>query len=218
MKDELHNVGKYGSKETCQDEINSKECASEVYLWLIAHEPINGYSYHILDEGFPEALYYKRDGLFIDATNKIIPDIPTIILVDNNDKSKFYCVLSGEDKYQETKGNAIERQSKNWEVFWGKICYNIDICPYVIFCCGPGFFSDEKTLDSYFESKFRQMMPYMREGKPHIFDIFGEKNSFKKEWNRLYLSFNRFSREEKKEILLNVAKQSVEYYKLLLKK
>lgn len=222
MKEALHKVGKYGTEETCLDEKNSVECALEVFQFLKIHKPIKGWSYRILEDGVSEEMYYKRDGAEIPTgfkAHKIVPDIPTIIIVENNNPYNFYVILSGDDKYQETDGNAIERNSKNHRgVFEEKMCYNTSINPYVIFCAGPGFFEEDGiTTNDYFDSKFRQMFPYTRNGKPYIWTKNNPHNSLKQMWNQLYLQLQRFTKEQKIEILKNVALQSVEYYQNVLK-
>lgn len=212
----LHNVGKYGSKGTCEDEIISKECAEEIQEYLILNHPIEGYSYRVLTKGINEEMYYKRDGVELPdgfKSRKIIPDVTTIVLVKNKDTAKVYPVLSGEDKYQKTKGNAIERVCKNYGQFSEKVCFGIGIVPYVIFCCGPGFF-DESTgmVDEYFNAKFRGMMPYTFDGKPHIWSSEANHSIYRDRWNLLYLNNKRFTKEEKKEIMKAIAIASVKYY------
>lgn len=222
MEKELHKVGKYGTEETCLDENNSIECAREIWKYLKLNEPIKGWSYRILEDGVPETMYYEREGVSIPEgfkVHRIIPDIPTIILQENKNEKNFYVVLSGDDKYQETGGNAIERSNKNHRgVFEEKMCDNCSINPYVIFCAGSAFFEkDGITINGYFESKFRQMFHYRRNGKPHIWSINEPHSSSKQMWNQLYLQRDRFTKEQKYDILKNVALESVKYYKSILK-
>lgn len=223
MEKNLHKVGKYGTEETCRDENYSFECSRKVYQYLKVNKPINGWRYMIMEEGVPETLYYKRDGVSIPSDfkeHKIIPDIPTIILLDNDNPNNFYVVLSGDDKYQETDGNAIERSNKNHRgVFEEKMCYNTSINPYVIFCSGTAFFKDDGiTPNDYFESKFRQMLPYTKNGLPYIWNRNEPHSSLKQKWNQLYLQKERFTKEQKYEILKTVAVESVDYYKSILEK
>ena len=219
MEQKLHKVGKYGSEETNRDENFSKECAREIYKYHKTHDPIKGYRYVLLEDGVSENLYYKRDGvIFTEGFNarKIVPDVPTIILVENDNTDNFYIVLSGDDKFQTTGGNAIERTSKNLRVFEDKLCHNSDINPYAILCSGSSFFNEDGTPNDYFASKFRQMFPYLRNGKPYIWQSSDEHNSHKKMWNQLYLKKDRFTKDEKMEILKTVASQSIKYYKSVL--
>lgn len=217
MEKELHKVGKYGTEKTDLDERISVECSREIYQYLVLNEPINGWGYRILEDGVYEYMYYKRDGVDISdiGLNKIKPDIPTIILYELNNPDNFYVILSGDDKYQETEGNAIERSNKNHRgVFEEKMCFNSDINPYVIFCTGPAFFGkDESKLSEYFESKFRQMLPYTRNGKAYKWNKDIPHSSFKQSWNQLYLQKERFTKEQKIKILKEVAMESVRYYK-----
>ena len=217
MKDNrLHKVGNYGSEETCQDEINSVECAQEIYHFLVNNYPINGYVYKILEKGIPEYLPYKRDGYDypVDAeTHYVQPDIPAIILQEVTKPDNFYIVLSGDDKYQGTAGNAIERSNKNHRaVFEEKLCKNSDIVPYVLFLSGEAFIDENGKFSAYFTSKLRQMMPYeagyWEFSKPH--------SSFKRKWNLVYVQNERFSKESKLTILKKVAIQAATYYKTLL--
>jgi hypothetical protein len=217
----LHKVGKYGTEETCRDENYSIECAREVFQYLKLHEPIKGWRYMIIEDGIPETMYYKRDGVPIPegfGVHKICPDIPTIILSNVDNPDDFYTVLSGDDKYQETNGNAIERSNKNHRgVFEEKMCYNSSINPYVILCSGSAFFDEDGvTPNDYFESKFRQMFPYTKNGKPYIWSRNDPHNSSKQMWNQLYLQRERFTKEQKLDILKSVAMQSVKYYRSFL--
>ena len=223
MKDKLpYKVGKYGSKEIWKDEHNSEECSTEVFQYLKTNVNIDGYKFIILYDGVSELLYYERDGVQIPDTfkqHKIKPDIPTIILSEIKNPKNFYVVLAGDDKYQETGGNAIERSNKNHRgVFEEKMCYNSEINPYVIFCAGSAFFKDDGTYNDYFMSKFRQMFPYTKNGKPYFWNANDEHSSYKQNWNQLYIQKNRFTKEQKLDILMNVAMESVKYYKQLLKK
>lgn len=221
MEKELHKVGKYGSYETNKDENISKSCAEEILFFLRNKCNINGYTYKIYENGIPEDACYKRDGRTYKeewGTHKVCTDIPTIILEKDDDKTQFYIVLSGDDKYQETGGNAIERSNKNHRgVFEEKMCFNTDIVPYVIFCSGKSFVNEstnneivknENDLNSYFFSKLREMMPYN-----FNWDKLHQHSSYKYKWNRLYVKKNRFTIEEKMSILTEVANESYEYYK-----
>ena len=212
----LHKVGNYGSEETCQDELNSVECAQEIYHFLVNNYPIKGYTYKILEKGIPEYLPYKRDGKDypLDAEMHYIqPDIPAIILQEVAKPDNFYIVLSGDDKYQSTAGNAIERSNKNHRaVFEEKMCKNSDIVPYVLFLSGEAFIDENNKFSSYFASKLRQMMPYDAEywdfSKPH--------SSFKRKWNLVFVQNERFSKETKLTVLKKVAIQAATYYKTFL--
>jgi hypothetical protein len=219
--DKPHKVGKYGTEDTWYDENYSFECAMEIFQYLKTHEQIKGWRFVILEDGVPETMYYKRDGVSIPddfKEHKIKPDIPTIILSEINNPDNFYVILSGDDKYQETGGNAIERNSKNHRgVFEEKMCYNTSINPYVILCSGSAFFKEDGiTPNDYFESKFRQMFPYTKNGTPYIWSRNDQHNSSKQMWNQLYLQKERFTKEQKLKILKNVAIQSVKYYKSIL--
>lgn len=221
MENNLHKVGKYGTEETCRDENNSVECAREVYQFMKLEKPLDEWRYIILEDGVPEIMYYKRDGVKIPEdfkTHKIEPDIPTIILQNVNNPVDFYVILSGDDKYQETGGNAIERSNKNHRgVFEEKMCYNSDINPYVLFVAGSAFFKEDGvTLNAYFESKFRQMLPYTREGKPYIWSKDVPHSSFKRRWNQLYIQRERFTKEQKFETLKSVAIQSYNYVRSIV--
>jgi hypothetical protein len=219
MSRKLKKVGKYGSIETCNDEINSKECAMEIFNYLVVNHPIDGYTYKILESGVPEYLPYKRDNpkdyeVYDDMKkHKIVPDIPCIILQEDENPDNFYVILTGDDKYQETEGNAIERMGKNHRSFFEeKMCNNSDIVPYVVFCSGGAFLNEKNEFSSYFASKFRQMMPYTNTwsyNKPH--------SAYKRRWNLVFVQRTRFSFDEKMRILKNVALQSVNYYSELLK-
>lgn len=209
MENNIHKVGKYGTEETCKDEFISKDCARDIYNYMVVNCPINGYTYKLLENGIPVGLSFKRDGFKYDETKShlVVPDIPTIILQENKNPDNFYVVLMGDDKYQSTGGNAIERLVKNHRcVCEEKLCYNSDIVPYVIFCAGESFIKEDGTYSDYFMNKFIQMMPYG-------WDINSKYSSFKKKWNRLYLKRDRFTSEEKKKILTEVAIQSYEYYR-----
>ena len=221
MEKKLHKLGKYGSEETCRDEYFSVDCAREVFQYLKLYQPIKGWRYLIMEDGIPERMYYERDGVQLPEgfkEHKIKPDIPTIIIVEVNNPKNFYVILSGDDKYQETNGNAIERNSKNHRgVFEEKMCYNTDINPYVIMCAGSAFFEEDGiTPNEYFEAKFRQMFPYTRNGKPYIWSRNDPHNSKKNMWNRLYLQLERFTKEQKLDIFKTVAMQSVKHYKSFL--
>ena len=191
-ENKLHKVGKYGTKETCRDENYSIECAREVFQYLKLHEPIKGWRYMIMEDGVPETMYYKRDGVQIPEDFKV----------------------------HKIGGNAIERSNKNHRgVFEEKMCYNSSINPYVIFCSGSAFFNkDGVTPNDYFESKFRQMFPYTKNGKPYIWSRNDPHNSSKQMWNQLYLQKERFTKEQKFDILKSVAMQSVKYYRSVLEK
>lgn len=210
----IHKVGKYGEKETCIDENNSKMCVWRIFDLLRLHYPINGYTYKIYED-VPMYLPWQRDGGNItEAMRKacIQPDLPTIILQKNDNPLIFYVVLSGDDKSQKTKGNAIERANKNHRAFFEeKMCNNSDIVPYVLFCSGEAFITKKGTTTDYIvECKLKQMMPYGWESNaPHT--------SFKKKWNQVYLKRERFTYEEKFEILKNIAEESVKYYENYLK-
>lgn len=219
--EKLHRVGKYGTEETNRDENYSKECTREIYHFLRSYEPIKGYRYMILEDGVSESLYYKRDGVEIPddfKVHKIEPDIPTIILVENNNPDNFYVILSGDDKYQETGGNAIERSSKNHRgVFEEKMCYNTNINPYVILCSGSAFVEEDGiTPNDYFNAKFRQMFPYCKNGNPYIWSPSDPHDSSKEMWNQLYLQRKRYTKEEKMNILKSVAIKSSKYYRNII--
>jgi len=218
----IKKVGGFGTEETGEDENNSKECINEIYLYLMVHHPIKGYTYRIY-ENIPERMYYERDCADnlseYTSNNKVEPDIPAICLQSDDNPKDFYLVVSGDDKFQKTGGNAIERNMKNHRgVFEEKVCFNVDICPYVIFCCGESFIDENGEYDGYFMAKFRQMFPYVRHGKAHVWSPDDKHSSFKNEWNRIYFKRERFTKEEKIEILKDVALNSVEYYKSFLGK
>ena len=217
---ELHKVGKYGTIETNRDENISKACAEELFLLLRDEYYIKGYTYKIYFDGIPEHICYERDNKSYKeewGKHKICTDIPTIVLEKDDEPSQFYIVLSGDDKFQETGGNAIERSNKNHRgVFEEKMCDNADIVPYVIFCSGKSFVNEninnivenDNELNNYFFSKLRQMMPYN-----FNWDKLNCHSSYKYKWNRLYVKKERFTREEKMAILEDVVKESYEYYK-----
>lgn len=221
MENNIHKVGKYGSEDTCRDERNSVICAKEIFQHLTLNEPINGWKYVLLEDGVSEMLYYKRDCVKLPEgfqPHKIVPDVPTILLCQDDNPYNFYVILSGEDKYQESGGNAIERSNKNHRaVFEEKMCYNTTINPYIIFCTGPSFFAkDRVTPNEYFEAKLRQMLPYTKEGRPYVWKRSDPHSSHKQKWNQIYLKYDRFTKEEKYDIMMEVAMQSVNYYKNLL--
>lgn len=208
--------GKYGTSETYNDEIISKECTGEIYQYLDAYEVIDGYEYVFLEKGITEYMYYKRDnstGILPTKERKIESDIPSIILRNKNNKNEWYLILSGEDKYQDTLGNAIERTAKNFNATFEKICFNSDICPYPIFCAGKAFVNKNGEINDYILSKFREMLPYCQNGIPHIWNPSDIHTSFKKEWNRICFSQKRFTKDEKFNILMEIAEQSVAYLK-----
>lgn len=220
-----HKRGNWGTEATYQDEKNSVECVESIFSYLDIHRPINGFRFRLL-YSIPESLYYNRDCDFnilkeirnSKSTHKITPDLPTIILQEIANPKNFYVVLSGDDKFQKTGGNAIERAVKNWRcVFEEKMCFNSAIVPYVIFCYGKSFIDDNNNYTPYFEAKWRQMMPYIYEGKPIKYDYNLPHSSFKTKWNQLYIQREDFTIEQKYEILKNVACEAVDYYSTLLK-
>lgn len=211
--EKLHKVGKYGSHETYIDESNSRECIKELFTLLCNKYEINGYHYCLLNSGISDRLYYERDNAHnlevMAKEHRIIPDITTIIIVKNGNNSIWYPIISGDDKYQETLGNAIERLGKNFKsVFWDKVCFNLPICPYVIFCSGKIWMESDYEMN-----KLRQMLPYTRKGEVHLWHHQDEHGIYKDDWNELYVKDERFTKEEKYEILQEVAIASVKYYK-----
>lgn len=223
----IRKVGGWGTEETGKDENNSKECINEIYQYLMVHHPIKGYTYRVY-ESIPERMYYERDCADnlseYTSNNKVEPDIPAIFLQSNSNPKDFYLIISGDDKFQgkddkKKDGNAIERSMKNHRgVFEEKVCFNVDICPYVIFCCGKSFIDENGEYRGHYMAKFRQMFPYLRHGKAHVWSPDDKHSSFKNEWNRIYFKRERFTKEEKFKILKDVALNSVEYYKSFLGK
>lgn len=217
---DLHKVGKYGSKETDKDERFSREIVEDIYYDLKVNYPINGFDYYYW-EHIDESSYYKMLDQSIDTsslTSSIVPDSGSIILRSNEDINTWYLVLSAEDKNQSSSGNAIERFAKNYNVMDGKICHNSEILPYVLFCSGEGLCTEERTLRNHIESKFRQILPCFKNGRPYIWSVEQKHTMYKNGWNLVYTKDKRFSYEEKREILYKVAKDVVEYYKVRLKK
>ena len=210
--------GQYGTTETYQDELNSADCVENIYHYLVDNYPIEGYTYCLLNV-ISEELYYKRDCITIPdnyEARTIQPDSPTIILRDNTNPNNVYLVLVSEDKYQSTGGNAIERIAKNFNVINDKVCNNIDILPYVMFISGKSFILENGEYDQYFLAKFREFLPYYYNNKPSIWTPGLPHNSAKKIWNRVYFKRDRFSYDEKMNILMETAMQSVNYYKSIL--
>lgn len=218
--EELHKVGKYGSIDTCIDENNSSEIVERIFDKLYLRKDIPGYRFNILRDGISEELLWKRDNLDVSSYNgrTIKPDSPTIILQEKKNLENFYIVLSCEDKYQETSGNAIERTSKNFNFFHNHLTNNCDINPYVLFIAGPAFFSKNKlSPNEYFVSKFREMLPYIKEGKPRIWYPSESHSIYKSKWDLIFLQEERFSQKQKEDILTEVAFASVDYYQGYLK-
>jgi len=217
-------VGKYGDEGVYTDEQISKKCTKDVFYYLNVNEPIKGWHYLLLEDGFPEKYYYDRDNCCMEESDKnelgkIYPDLNTIIIVNNNNPNDFRVIVSGDDKSQDTDGNAIERSSKNHRcVFEEKIMYGEEINPYIIFCKGDGVIDDNGIINSNFKTKFRQMMPYFYKGKPHCFNFSESHSIFKNEWNLVYIKKNSFTEKEKFEIIKNVAVMSINYYRTKLQK
>lgn len=105
--------------------------------------------------------------------------------------SGFHVVLTGEDKYQDTQGNAIERLAKNLNMV-AKMCKHEGICPYAVFAAGD-------LATDYMMGKFMEMCPFDEyRGKAVLYDKDSKHTSFKTErWNRFYFSQERFSREKR---------------------
>ena len=62
------------------------------------------------------------------------------------------------------------------------------------------------------------MLPYTKNGLPYIWNRNEPHSSLKQKWNQLYLEKERFTKEQKYEILKTVAIESVDYYKSILEK
>lgn len=225
MGKKLKKRGKYGSYETVIDEEISKKCVNEIYQKLQVNYPIPGWEYRLL-ERIPEMMYYERDiNLTDEKTQKYLnenvkghniePDLPTIVLREKKNHKNFVVVLSGDDKYQDTQGNAIERSNKNHRaVFEEKMCANSDIVPYVILCSGPAFVDEDGNYRDYLLAKIRQMMPYnINDGRPGIWTPDNKISIYKRNWNLFFMQRERFTYEQQYEILSKVAFSAVEYYK-----
>lgn len=218
----MRKVGKYGQEGTFIDENNSVSCANEIYQYLLCHEPIKGWEYRILNHGVPEIMYYEREGAdnlgeYEEELRKhrVRTDVPTIILQEKTNPRNFYVVLSGEDKYQATKGNAIERFTKNFNFFHNGMTCNSNINPYVLFCSGCAFFEKDKvSTGRLLESKIRESITIRNGcGNLHVWNRNDEHSSEKHKWNRVYIQYKRFTKEQKLEILMEVALDSVNHYR-----
>ena len=217
---ELHKVGKWGSIETNRDEIFSKDIVSHIYEDLCAFCPIDGYEY-VLWETIEETAYYSRDiSGFSDSTNtygKIVPDSYVIVLRSINNPKEWHLVLCAEDKNQETKGNAIERFAKNYNVMRNLVCGGTEILPYLIFCTGEGLVGGvDGEFNDYMERKFRQTIGYVDENHPSVWSVKTEHSIFKKRWNMAFVKKEHFTYDEKKEALVNAVQASVKYYSVVL--
>lgn len=217
--EELHMVGNYGSIETDLDERLSKYIVYDIFAELKFNYPIDNYEYMYWDT-IKESSYYKRADSSIDTsgvTNEIRPDSGAIIIRNKNNYNDWHLILAAEDKNQENVGNAIERFAKNYNAMNDKVCHGCEILPYVLFCSGRGLCLKNETLREHIESKFRQALPFLKDGNPYIWSVQQEYTIYKNGWNLVYTRKNRFKYGDKKEILMGVAIDAIEYYKTKLK-
>lgn len=216
----FHPIGRYGSEETCKDEAISKACMKVIFNFLNEKDLIKGYHLELNSSKVLMDIYSKKFNLDTPSWmlgHGVDPDIPTLFLVSNDNPNEKHVLCTGDDKYQNTGGNAIERVAKNYNFFLNYLTYGTDINPYVIFCCGGSFLNESNEPKSYFWAKLLQTFKFTKEGKPNIFWSFNSNHSSdKNNWNQLYVQRERFTVEQKIEVLLNVINESIEYYKTVL--
>ena len=216
----FHQIGRYGSEETCKDEATSKACMKVIYDSLNGKELIKGYHLELNYGKVLMEIFSKKFNLSTPTWmngHGIDPDIPTLFLVSNDNPNEKHVLCTGDDKYQNSGGNAIERVAKNYNFFLNYLTYNSDINPYVVFCCGGSFLNENNEPKSYFWAKLLQTFKFTKDGKPNIFwSFYSDHSSDKNNWNQLYIQRERFTAEQKINILLNVINESIEYYKTIL--
>ena len=217
----LHQVGYYGSRETCKDEEISKACMETIFKFLNEKDLIKGYHLELTQYGgVPMEIFHKKFNLELPewiTRHRIHPNVPTLYLVSNDNPNEKHILCSGDDKYRSTGGNAIERVAKNYNFFLNYLTYGSQINPYVIFVCGDSFLDEKNEPKPYFWAKLLQTFKFTKEGKPNIFWSFNSEHSSDKDnWNQVYVQKERFTSSQKLEILLNVINESIEYYKTIL--
>lgn len=211
--------GKYGTFETEKTEKESVECVNEIYNMLI-NDPkyqFENYEYKILDK-LNTKMGARRDNpnYVCDETDKhyIIPDSPTIILLDKKNPKNFYMVLTCEDKYQKTMGNAIERLGKNFNLINNSFCSNVSILPYIFFYSGKAFFKNN-SFNTFIEQKLYSIFINLG-GNIYEWSAKNVKSIHKKNWNLCYFKKDSFTIDEKRAILKENIEKIIAFYKTML--
>lgn len=219
-KECLHQIGRYGSEETCKDEATSKACMNVIFNFLKTENIIDGYHLELENGKVMMDIYNKKNDLKVPSWMKghgVCPDLPTLFLVSDENPNKKYILCTSDDKYQNTGGNAIERVAKNYNFFLNCLTDDVNINPYVVFVCGGSFLNENNEPKTYFWAKLLQTFKFTKGGKPNMFWSFdSEHSSDKSNWNQLYVQRERFNSKQKIEILLNVISESIDYYKTIL--
>lgn len=199
--------------EIKQDEELTRKCMYDVFIHCSLTYNFDGYSFVYNKKVNEKTIYdicgYDTNGI---DNHDIEPDGGVIFLVNDKNINEKYLILSSEDKKQDSNGNACERFTKNFNFFYNYVTNNIDINPYVLFFRG-SFINDDNTVNKFLHSKIRISLPKTSV----IWNVNNTNTSFKCKWNRIYMKRNAFNEEEKYNILLTTAIESIKYYESILK-